>query len=471
MSQVINTNVNSLMAQRNLATSGRDMSTALQRLSSGLRINSAKDDAAGLAIAQRLGAQVRGLNQAARNASDAISLSQTAEGSLDAITQNLQRMRELAVQSANSTNSASDRAALQLEIKELKAEIDRVASHTQFNGINLLDGSFENRAFQVGANANQSITIDSIASARTSALGQFRGVVLTEQSIGTADDTAADQSVTVDGVEYSLGSIANDAKAIAAAINAKGAPGMRASANATEVASVAAATNASADGDATLTINGVDITVTGVHGNASTNRTNAVAAINAQSAVTGVSATNDGSGVKLTAADGRNITLAFDEGDFTDGTLEDFGIDAVGTYGGSVNLTYTAADDVSGDVSWTGAFAPTTATIGSVGMAVADIDVSTASGASDAIGSLDAALSGVNNSRAKLGAIQNRFESTIANLRTTAENVEASRSRIQDTDFAAETARLTRAQILQQAGIAILSQANAAPQNVLTLLR
>jgi flagellin len=325
MSQVINTNVMSLTAQRNLATSGRDMATALQRLSSGLRINSAKDDAAGLAISQRLSAQVRGLNQATRNASDAISLSQTAEGALDAISQNLQRMRELSVQSANSTNSASDRAALQLEVKQLKAEIDRVAAQTQFNGINLLDGSFMNRAFQVGADANQTIVIDAIDSARTSALGQFRGVVLTAQSIGTADDTADDQSVTVDGVEYDLGSIANDAKALAAAINAKGPPGMLASANATVVDSVTASTNASADGDATITINGVDITVAGLHGNASSNRAAAVAAINGQSAATGVSATDDGSGVKLTAADGRNITLAFDEGDFTDGTLEDFG--------------------------------------------------------------------------------------------------------------------------------------------------
>lgn len=471
MSQVINTNVNSLMAQRNLATSGRDMATALQRLSSGLRINSAKDDAAGLAIAQRLSAQVRGLNQATRNASDAISLSQTAEGALDAITQNLQRMRELAVQSANSTNSASDRGALQLEIKQLKAEIDRVASQTQFNGINLLDGSFENRAFQVGANANQTINIDSIASARTSALGQFRGVVLTSQSIGTADDTADDQSVSVNGVEYELGSIANDAKALAAAINAKGPPGMQASANATVVASVAASTNASEDGAATITINGVAISVDGTAGNASANRSAAVAAINAQSAATGVSATDDGSGVKLTAADGRNVTLSFDAGDFTDGTLEDFGINEDGTYGATLNVTYAAPEGVNGDVTWSGAFEPSDATIGASGMAIADVDVSTSKGATDALVSIDAALSGVNNSRAKLGAIQNRFESTIANLRTTAENVEASRSRIQDTDFAKETAALTRAQILQQAGIAILSQANAAPQNVLTLLR
>jgi len=471
MSQVINTNVNSLMAQRNLATSGRDMATALQRLSSGLRINSAKDDAAGLAIAQRLSAQVRGLNQATRNASDAISLSQTAEGALDAITQNLQRMRELAVQSANSTNSASDRGALQLEIKQLKAEIDRVASQTQFNGINLLDGSFENRAFQVGANANQTINIDSIASARTSALGQFRGVVLTAQSIGTADDSADDQSVSVDGTEYALGSIANDAKALAAAINAKGPPGMQASANATVVASVSAETNASEDGAATITVNGVAISVAGVNGNASANRSAAVAAINAQSAATGVSASDDGSGVKLTAADGRNITLEFDEGDFTDGTLEDFGINEAGTYGGTLNVTYSAPDGVKGDITWSGAFEPDDATIGASGMAIADVDVSTSTGATDALVSIDAALSGVNNSRAKLGAIQNRFESTIANLRTTAENVEASRSRIQDTDFAKETAALTRAQILQQAGIAILSQANAAPQNVLTLLR
>src|ERR1043165_3461379 len=171
MTQVINTNVLSLNAQRNLSTSGSSLATALQRLSSGLRINSAKDDAAGLAIAERFTTQIRGLNQAARNANDGISLSQTAEGALASISDNLQRMRELAVQSANATNSASDRAALQQEVAQLKAEIDRVASQTQFNGIYLLDGSFTAQQFQVGANAGQTITVAGITSARASALG------------------------------------------------------------------------------------------------------------------------------------------------------------------------------------------------------------------------------------------------------------------------------------------------------------
>jgi flagellin len=287
MAQVINTNVMSLNAQRNLSTSGGQLATSLQRLSSGLRINSAKDDAAGLAISERFSSQIRGLNQAVRNASDGISLSQTAEGALGSIGNNLQRMRELAVQSANSTNSAGDRAALQQEVSQLAAEIDRVATQTQFNGLNLLDGSFSAQQFQVGANAGQTITISSINSARTSALGQFQGFQLTGQTIGTASDTAAAKSVTVGGVTTSLGTIANDAKALAAAINSSGVAGLSATANATSVAAGTSTDNASASGNATVTVNGVAITVAGVDGNLAQNRANVVAALNAQSSVTG----------------------------------------------------------------------------------------------------------------------------------------------------------------------------------------
>jgi flagellin len=261
MAQVINTNVMSLNAQRNLSTSGSALATSLQRLSSGLRINSAKDDAAGLAISERFSSQIRGLNQAVRNASDGISLSQTAEGALGSIGTNLQRMRELAVQSANSTNSASDRAALQQEVSQLAAEIDRVATQTQFNGLNLLDGSFSAQQFQVGANAGQTITISSIASARTSALGQFTGFSLANQAIGTASDTAAAQSITVGGTTTSLGTIANDAKALAAAVNSSGIAGLSASADATVKAAGTQALTASAYGAAVVTLNGVAINV------------------------------------------------------------------------------------------------------------------------------------------------------------------------------------------------------------------
>ena len=471
MPQVINTNVMSLNAQRNLSTSGGQLATSLQRLSSGLRINSAKDDAAGLAISERFSSQIRGLNQAVRNASDGISLSQTAEGALGSIGNNLQRMRELAVQSANSTNSAGDRAALQQEVSQLAAEIDRVATQTQFNGLNLLDGSFSAQQFQVGANAGQTITISSINSARTSALGQFQGFQLTGQTIGTASDTAAAKSVTVGGVTTSLGTIANDAKALAAAINSSGVAGLSATANATSVAAGTSTDNASASGNATVTVNGVAITVAGVDGNLAQNRANVVAALNAQSSVTGVVATDTGSGVSLAAADGRNITTSYTAGGFTASTVADFGLGAAGTTGATINVTYNAPAGTTGNMTWTGAFDPGPNAIAATGTAISAVDISTSAGANAALTAIDAALTTVNSTRAKLGAIQNRFESTISNLQTTSENLSASRSRIQDTDFAAETALLTRAQILQQAGTAILSQANSVPQNVLTLLR
>jgi flagellin len=471
MPQVINTNVMSLNAQRNLSTSGSALASSLQRLSSGLRINSAKDDAAGLAISERFTSQIRGLNQAVRNASDGISLSQTAEGALGSIGNNLQRMRELSVQSANSTNSASDRAALQQEVAQLAAEIDRVATQTQFNGLNLLDGTFSAQQFQVGANAGQTITISSINSARTSALGQFQGFQLSSQSIGTASDTAAAKSVTVGGVTTSLGTIANDAKALAAAVNSSGVAGLSATANATVVAAGTSTDAATASGAATVTVNGVAIAVAGVDGNLSQNRTNVVSALNAQSSVTGVVAADTGSGVSLTAADGRNITVAYAAGGFTGSALADFGLAAAATTGGTINVTYNAPAGVTGSVTWTGAFNPGPNAIAATGTAISAIDISTLGGANSALTAIDAALTTVNSTRAQLGAIQNRFESTISNLQTTSENLSASRSRIRDADFAEETALLTRAQILQQAGTAILSQANSVPQNVLTLLR
>lgn len=471
MAMSINTNVLSLNAQRNLSSSASQLATSLQRLSSGLRINSAKDDAAGLAISDRFTTQIRGLTQAARNANDGISLSQTAEGALSSVTNSLQRMRELAVQSANSTNSASDRAALQQEVAQLASEIDRVATQTQFNGLNLLDGSFTAQQFQVGANAGQTISVSSIASARTSALGQFQGFSLTAQSIGTASDTAAAKSVTVGGVTTSLGTIANDAKALASAINSSGVSGLTATANATAVAAGTSADGASASGNATVTVNGLAITVAGVDGNLTQNRANVVAALNAQSAVTGVVATDTGSGVSLAAADGRNVTVAYAAGAFTGSGVADFGLGAAATTGGTVNLTYQAPSGITGNVTWTGAFDPGPNAIAATGTAISAVNISTLNGANAALSAIDAALTSISSSRAALGATQSRFESTISNLQVTTENLSASRGRILDTDFAAETANLTKAQILQQAGTAILAQANAAPQSVLSLLK
>ena len=476
MAATINTNIQSLNAQRNLGVSQNSLATSMQRLSSGLRINSAKDDAAGLAISERMNTQIRGLNVATRNANDGISLAQTAEGAMASVTSNLQRMRELAVQSANATNSASDRAALQQEVAQLSEEIDRVATQTAFNGTKLLDGSFSAQQFQVGANAGQTITIDSIANARASSLGKFTGFQLDAASIGTASDTAAAKTITfgTSGSPVALGTIANDAKAIAAALNASGTPGLLASANETKVAGATTTVTASAAGASTVQINGITITLNNTM-NGTSNRAATVQAINAQSAATGVKATDDGTGVALAAADGRNITVGgFAAGTATAATIADYGLAAAGTTGGTINVRYEAATGVSGNVTTTGMGAGSalaTNAIAGTGTAVSALDVSTVGGANTAIAAIDTALTTVNSSRAALGAIQNRFASTIDNLMTTSENLTASRSRIMDADFAAETANLSRAQILQQAGTAMVAQANQLPQNVLKLLQ
>jgi len=475
LSSIINTNLASLTAQRNSSKTQNDLQTAISRLSSGLRINSAKDDAAGLAIADRFTSQIRGLNQAARNANDGISLAQTAEGSLASVGDNLQRIRELSVQAANATNSASDRASLQLEVAQLVSEIDRVATQTAFNGTNLLDGSFTSKAFQVGANVGQTITVSSIASARTSALGVYQGFSLTNQSIGTASNTAAALTVTVgSGSAVSLGTVAVDAKAIAAAINGGNVGGLTATANATSVAAGTSAAGSSASGAAVFTINGVAITMAGVTGAAGLtgNRAAAVAAINAQSAATGVTASDTGSGVSLAAADGRNVVTSYAAGGFTGSTVADFGLGAAATTGSTINVTYVAPTGTTGSVAFaqTAGLNSSTA-IAATGTAMNAVDISTVAGANAALAAVDAALTTVNSSRASLGAIQNRFQSTIENLQTTGENLTASRSRIQDADFAQETANLSRAQVLQQAGTAMVAQANQLPQQVLQLLR
>jgi len=475
MAQIINTNVSSLTAQRNSNRTQNELSTAIARLSSGLRINSAKDDAAGLSISDRMTAQIRGINQAARNANDGISLAQVAEGALGSVTANLQRMRELAVQSANATNSASDRVALQQEVAQLATEIDRVATQTQFNGLNLLDGTFTAQQFQVGANAGQTITIAGIASARASALGVYQGFNVVNQSIGTASNTAQALTVTVGGgPAISLGTVAVDAKAQAAAITSGNVPGLVATANATSVAAGTSTANATAAGTATYTVNGVAISIAGTNGAAAlaSNRANAVAAINAQSAATGVTATDTGAGVALTAADGRNITLVYGAGTFAGSTADDFGLSAAAITGGTLNLNYTAPSGTSGSVVFaqTGGLSASLAIAGT-GTAVSAMDISTVGGANAALSAIDAALATVDGSRAALGAVQNRFSSTIENLQTASENLSASRSRIQDADFAAETAALSRAQVLQQAGTAMVAQANQMPQLVLQLLK
>ena len=536
MPQIINTNIASLNAQRNLNTSQTSLAQSLQRLSSGLRINSAKDDAAGLAISERFTTQIRGLTQAARNASDGISLAQTAEGALSELTNNLQRIRELAVQAANSTNSASDRAALNQEVQQRLEEINRIATQTSFNGQKILDGTFGDATFQVGANVGEVITIGLNTSMKTTDIGAFvnatsdAGGVSAEVgapagSGGLAAPTAAVATYTgVDGNSFAEGqlqinsvnvkastdyAVAGDASrdgtsayAKAAAINASGIAGVTASAT-TQVTFSAvgggdlfmdASSLAGSDGLAyTLMINGEAIWTNTTVTSAGITIDEAIAAINSKQFDTGVVASKDESGnLVLTAKDGRNIQIQ-ESIEFADGaTAADDSSGNVDTVFGSTAITddTTASDDdgtatqtlvyrgtvtlqASSDVTinqgqaYIG-FSSGTLLAGSSLSAASVVDVQSAL---NTILSVDAALTQVSELRSTLGAIQNRFESTIANLQTTTENLTASRSRILDADFAAETANLTRAQILQQAGIAMLAQANALPNNVLALLR
>ncbi len=382
MAQTINTNVASLNAQRNLNRSQGMLNQSLERLSTGLRINSAKDDAAGLAISERFTTQIRGLNQAVRNASDGISLAQTTESALAELTNNLQRIRELAVQSVNASNSASDRAALNAEVSQRIAEVDRISKQTNFNGVKVLDGSFGTAVFQVGANVGETISVSLTTDVTAGAVG----TVNTAAGTGFSFAEAASTDITIN---FGDGSTADEyGSAVVAA-------------NSTVQQAADAINNAN---------------------------------------VTGVSA--------FVNAGGQLQILNDNNGDVTIGETGAAGADTLGLD------TVVTADETAG--------AATT---------LEGVAIDTVAGANFAIARVDSALTTVNGLRGNLGAIQNRFESTIVNLQTVSENLAASRGRIQDADFAAETANLTKAQILQQAGVSVLSQANAQPQLALSLLQ
>jgi len=612
MPQVINSNIASLTAQRNLNGSQNDLQVSLQRLSSGLRINSARDDAAGLAISERFTTQIRGLNQAVRNANDGISLAQTAEGALGETGNSLQRIRELALQSANSTNSASDRAALNSEVQQLLAEVQRVGQTTQFNGQNILDGSFSSAQFQVGANANQTISFG-VTGATTNLLGAFQAT--SDAVTANAFDGAG---FTINGVEVgvSVGTTAAGFTADSAAAKAATINGVSNDTGVTATATNSVTGGAPVAGigisNGALAINGVDVGAIAADASAVTQGRNAATAINAITSQSGVSAVADATtgALTLSASDGRNIALtsgagtaqgatdiqnvtgldvsagnnatgnnsstfqiggAFDlsapaAGSLTeadtiqiDNVTYEFTTDAT-VAGTNVAVTVADANTASqvasalntaingqralGTTTFDSAVTTDTVTVtnallgneatqyseagvvggggatavvqtldGVTGTDAADgngvttrgtltlsssqnftlagadlafgglatasaalnslsaVDISTVAGANSAIAVLDGSLDQVSSIRADLGAIQNRFESTISNLSTTSENLSAARSRILDADFASETANLTRSQILQQAGISILSQANSLPQLVLSLLQ
>jgi len=632
MPQIINTNIASLTAQRNLNSSQSALNTSLQRLSSGLRINSAKDDAAGLAISERFTTQIRGLNQASRNANDAISLSQTAEGALGEIGTNLQRIRELAVQSANATNSSSDRAALDLEVQQRLAEVDRIASQTSFNGQKIIDGSFGTAAFQVGANVGETISLDLSTSMRQDKIGEYtnsKSVDLTTVIDAGATGSAATATFNVSDIQgdYAsdpatigtstivVGTDAADADTIAVngvTLTFKDTNGttdvtqnvvsagaveiqiddMSALSNDQTAAAIESALDdykASATGstdeldDITASVTSSTVTLTyATAGKPSTNGNTIAAPTGTSLAVT---STLDASGTDevttknrdlvftdtdgttqitvtlntdlqaatatdirslinnelgseftvvadntagtFTLTDDANLTGSFSaalgvtavtasstEAGVTDTATASIVIDATNKFGitlGSsaevfvANGTYTTSqslvdavntalagnaeavlndDDtmsiisnetvaVSGTIGTTGAATGSlefTASVAATGD-LTSAKVTTVDDSNDAIRRVDSALTSISDLRSTFGAIQNRFESTISNLSTAVESLSAARSRIQDADFASETAALTRAQILQQAGVSILSQANSLPQSVLGLLQ
>ncbi|MDD1507789.1 flagellin [Pseudomonas sp. CNPSo 3701] len=387
MALTVNTNIASLNTQRNLNTSSNALNTSLQRLSTGSRINSAKDDAAGLQIANRLTSQVNGLNVAVKNSNDGISMAQTAEGALQQSTTILQRMRDLSLQSANGSNSEGERKALNSEVTELKKELNRISNTTTFGGKKLLDGNFGTTTFQVGSAANETISVKIDEMSTASLKGKYY-----EGSLAAATGTAsASGTITVSG-----------------------------------------------------TVNGTDFSVDVAIASGST------ALQVSQSVATAINDANIGVGAFVDDAGATKLI----SNQNTDGTANALSALSVsGTVAGvTANPAYTAATAVTEKE-------------------MTNIDVSTVQGAQESVIVIDQAISSIDKQRADLGAVQNRFENTIGNLQNIAENVSAARGRIQDTDFAAETANLTKNQILQQAGTAILSQANQLPQAVLSLLR
>ena len=395
MAMTINTNVVSINAQRNLSLSGSQLGTAMQRLSSGLRVNSAKDDAAGLAIAERMNAQSRGLAVAARNANDGISLAQTAEGALGKVGDMLQRMRELAVQASNATNSKTDREALQAEVSQLISEIDRVAKTSEFNGTKLLNGSFAGAVFQVGSAAGDNITVGGLVDSTAAKLSS--ATYATSADVALTTGTAAKAAtglikLDIDGTTVDLGTLAA----------------------------------ASSDKERAGQV---------------------VALINAKTADTDIAAfiSDDG---KLNLMSKKNVVITLEGVDTTTPTAvalsaSDFGLAALA-------LTSASAGAATG---------------------IDKLNIESQAGAWKALQHIDSAINQVNTARADLGALQTRFEKSIENIDIMNENISAARGRIVDADFAAETASLSRTQILQQAGTAMVAQANQLPQGVLSLLQ
>lgn len=497
MGNVLSTNVSSINAQRNLRNVNGSLAQTFQRLSSGLRINSAKDDAAGLQISNGLTSQINGLSVATRNSNDGISLAQVAEGALQESTNILQRIRELAIQSANGSNGASERTALQAEVIQLQSELNRIASTTRFGSQTVLDGTFGTRSFQVGAQAFESIEV-SLGNFQADSLGANR--VESGGTIFRAIDTGADLAGSINGYTGDT-------------ININGpdgvATGLVLAANATartlkgQINSVSGTTGVTAQARTAARLSGFDntgITSLSIYGANTTGQALSVNitntsdlsdladAINAVNSSTGIKAISNGSTIDLISETGDDIVIEnFNDGGNT-GVIAMEKLDFEGLSFGTpvtANLSSQTATDsgrVIGELR-TGArkaFTVTTtdgelfATNGSNASsltAVSTINIGTSVGSQAALTIVDAAITAIDSERAQLGAVQNRLTSTISNLQNIIENVSAARSRVRDTDYAVETAQLAKSQVLQQAGLSVLSQANASSQSVLTLLQ
>lgn len=488
MPLTLNTNIDSLNAQRNLTASKSTLSQALQRLSSGLKINSAADDAAGLAIATDFTTQINGTNQAVNNANDAVSEAQTAGGALTTLTANLQSIRTLAVEAANGSNSSADRAALDQQVQQQIAEITRIASQTNFNGARVLDGSAGVTNYQVGANVGSTISVNLTQGVRADQIGQVASASTTATTaaltgnltITVGTGTAVTVGASVAGSQS--GQTVGSAYAKAAAINAAGIAGLTASAN-TSVTETTAFSQlsvgaSSAAGTFDLSINGINIY--GGTGNVAAGSTltaaNVAAQINLYSSLdSGVTASVSGGKLTLTAADGSDIKVQQTVSGTTQGTGIDTSISGgvAGTAfvnSGKVTLESNANIGIGGGAD-VAAIGQVVGTISLGANTLANANVLTVTGANNTIQSVDAALASVSSLQSQLGAIQNRFTSTVQNLQSTVQNLTQSRSTIQDADFAAETAKLTQSNVLQQAGISVLAQANQQPQLILKLLQ
>lgn len=483
MSFVINTNVSSLNAQNNLATSKSALAQATQRLSSGLKINSAADNAAGFAISQRYTTQIGGLAQASANASDAINLAQTAGSALDQVTANLQAIRDLAAQSANGTYSDADRKTIDNEVQQRLAEVTRIANQTTFNGKKVLDGSLQSQSFQIGANVGQTVSVSLGQSVKASDLGQVAEVKSGDISAAVSSTTgfkvaAGALTVSLDGGTTNTAVAAgtySTVASLASAINtAAGSSVATVDTNGELKITNASATN-------TIKFAGAGATTLGlgtVAVSSSSDSTGAVAAVATVNAAPDLS--TEGLTINSKAVD---LTGAKSLQDVSD-AINAAGIDgvsaAVSADGKGVNFYSNSAltiADTGGNIigaNATDANAGATYTAGTAaatGGSLAKGSVGTVDGANDLISRIDVALSSVADFAAQLGAVQNRFQSTISTLSSQSTNLKASQSTIQDADFAAETANLSKAQVLQQAGISVLAQANSQPQQVLKLLQ